>query len=190
MPGPAQRVLDLVERRLQGIWTLIPCVVDTVNQQAMTVDISIKVTRPNKYLKIEKVPVVFPRGGNSIILMPIKSGDVVLVGFSKYSLQSLLTDIQVVIKDNLDRERKFHYSDAIILAGFVLENEKGSQLMAGANFEIPDDDITIVAEDQVNVGRILYLLDRQSDPPSPQNGMIWRNGTVVKIRSQDVTQNI
>lgn len=187
MSGPAAQVLNIVEKRLTGLWTLVPAVVDTVNRQKMTCDVRVKVSREvSQYLQIRDVPIAFPRGGDSVILLPIQSNDVVLVGFSKWSLDQLLIDIQIVVKENLDSDRKFHYQDAIIMLGFAVDNEKGQTLMDDVVLEIPEGDIIIYDPDVVKIGAVLKIMDLGGDPPTPEDGMIWRDGTKLYGKSSGV----
>lgn len=144
--GPAAKVANLCKSILRAAWTMVPGVVTQVNPTKLTCNVKIKLDDIGQDFKeLTDVPVVFPRGGDSIIMMPIKVDDVVLVGFSKFSLDTLITNTQIVKKD-LDIEDFFDVSHAVVIAGFVLENEKGSP-----PFEIPTDDVVIVSEEDLTV---------------------------------------
>jgi hypothetical protein len=187
MSGPASQVNNLIEKRLTGVWTMVPAIVDTVNRSKMVCDIRIKVTREEEqYLQVTNVPVAFPRGGNTCILLPIQSGDVVLVGFSKWSLDQLLVDMEQVVKSDLDADRKFHYRDAIVLLGLATDIEKGKVLLDDAILEIPAGDLIIYDPDVVRIGAVLKLLDLGGNPTVAENGMMWRDGKTIYSKSNDI----
>jgi hypothetical protein len=165
-------ILELV----RGVWTLCPGVITKVNS-GMTVGVKIKIERiDNPYLELEDVPMVFPRGGTSMVLLPVAVGDVVLVGFSKFNLDTLITNTQVVQRD-IDSEEYFNREYAIVLAGFVLANE--------TNINWPVGQMMLTG--RVGVEKELALQDLSADPTTPVDGMIWRNGTKIKVRVNGVT---
>jgi len=181
-PGPAKRVWDLINQRLTGVWTLVPAIVDAVHREEMTCDIRVKVTREKQnYVQVLDVPVVFPKGGTSVVLMPIQIGDVVLAGFSKWSMENLLVDNKLVVKKDLDNDVQFHYRDAFILGGFATQNE-----LEINGWEIPEGDIVIFDKDKVQLGKVVWLTDGGT-PEVPENGMIWRDGDTIYGHSQGVT---
>ena len=182
--GPAGKVRNLSLSLLRAAWTMVPGVVTAVDKVACRCNVKIKIRDDTReFAELTNVPVVFPRGGNSIILMPLTTGDVVLVGFSKFPLDSLLVNEQVVQKD-IDKLDYFDVGSAIVLAGFVLDNELGETILDDAKFEIPTDDIVVCAEGEVKLGSILKLLNLGADPASPEDGMLWRNGNAIWARSE------
>lgn len=170
--GLADRVSNLATSVSRGMWTMCPGIITQVNNSQMTVNVKLKVEGENSsFILLERVPVVFPKGGGSVILTPMKVNDVVLVGFSKYSLKGVLTNTQMV-KRNLDGESLFEIGNAVVLAGFVLDSERGSM-------QIPTEGVTI--------GELLSLADYGGSPLAPNNGMIWRNGNKLYAHSNGVT---
>lgn len=75
-----------------GLWTALPCIVESVNFEQMTVSaqpavqgFELNQQGEKKFINypiLEDVPIVFPSGGNFSITFPIKKGDEVLVIFS------------------------------------------------------------------------------------------------------------
>lgn len=185
--GPGGKVRNLSLSILRAAWTLVPGVVSSVNNAGCTCNVKIKIRDDTRdFEELTDVPVVFPRGGDSIILMPIDIGDVVLVGFSKFPLDSLLVNTQVVQKD-IDKLDYFDVGSAIVLAGFILDNEKGDTILGDAKFEIPTDDIILCAANEVKLGAILKFLNLGSAPAMPEDGMIWRDGNAIWARSEGVS---
>jgi hypothetical protein len=124
--GVVGRMEKLFEDLLASKWTLVPGIVRKVNNAAVTCDVELKIRGDYVFNVLENVPVVFPKGGSTVLLMPISIGDVVLVGFSKYPMFNILIDNQVVVREKLEDSPKFQIIDAIVLAGFTLENETRS----------------------------------------------------------------
>ena len=93
------------------------------------------------------VQVVWPRGGNSLILLPIKVGDVVLVGCSQFAIDKMLVDLGEV---KVNKDIMFVLEGAVILGGFVLENEWGETIYGGVDFEIPTK-LTVVSDGEILV---------------------------------------
>lgn len=171
----AKRVWDLIDKRLAGVWTLVPAIVDIVHREEMTCDIRVKVApEQTNYVKILNVPVVFPKGGTSVVLMPIQVGDVVLAGFSKWSMDKLLIDKNLVVKRNLEKELQFDYKDAFILGGFATSNE-----IIEEGWEIPEGDIIVFDPDKIQMGFIIKLMDKGGMPSVPEDGMLWRDGNAI-----------
>ena len=182
--GPASKVRNLSLSLLRAAWTMVPGVITYVDKEACRCNVKIKIRDDTREFKeLTDVPVVFPRGGNSVILMPVSAGDVVLVGFSKFPLDSLLVNEQVVQKD-IDKLDYFDVGSAIVLAGFILANEAGETILDDAKFEIPTDDIILCAEGELKLGAILKFLNLGGDPASPEDGMMWRNGNAIWARSE------
>ena len=168
--GIADWTRNVASSIVRGSWTLCPGIVTKVNSN-MTVNVRLKVEDTFQMVELQSLPIVFPKGGGSIILTPISVNDVVLVGFSKYGLDGLLANTQIV-KRELSEESLFNVEDAIVLGGFVLDSEKSS-------FQLPVEGITL--------GSLLQLLDYGGNPSSPTNGMLWRNGKKIYCHSDDVT---
>lgn len=64
--------------------------------------------------QIMSVPISVQKAGNSVILMPIKVGDVCLCVFSKYALDNLLIDHAT---NTITIPRMFDINDCILIAG-------------------------------------------------------------------------
>ena len=94
---------------------------------------------------IRDVPVMYPRGGNSIIMMPIKVDDIVLVACSQHSLKKLLINLENI---KVEQTKEFGLEGAVILGGFIIENEFGQLFESKAKYEIPSD-VTMIYDDTI-----------------------------------------
>ena len=172
--GPAARISALIDKKTSAMWTLIPAVVVSVNRQTMRADVRIKTFGQTEFPIVEDLPIVFPKGGSSIIMMPLQVGDVVLCGFSKYAMDSVLIDDTVRHDTDVGLKPKFQMKDAFILGGFATDAE-----IAANSWELPSGDIIIHDPDVINLGDLIKIADRGSTPSTPENGMIWRDGTTI-----------
>lgn len=89
-PEQAQRLI--LDGRLSGLWTAMPCIVDKVDLAAMTIEAQPAIqgtvedetgaTTPVNLPLLVDVPIVFPSAGGFALTFPIAVGDEVLVVFA------------------------------------------------------------------------------------------------------------
>ncbi len=158
-----ETITKLIDNRIDYIvnskWTLMTgVVVRRVSSTEYVVRSKVKVDS-NDAPRIVSVPLAIPKSGGSYIIAPPKVGDVVLLGFSKYALDDLLSDGNT---NAVDDPRRFNYTDAIILGGFLLSFEStpdigdGEILIyqeTGSSIKLNSDgDIVITGTTKVNGG--------------------------------------
>jgi hypothetical protein len=124
-PGVVKRITGLFNKLINSVWTLIPAVVESVDAADVKCDVAIKIRNTSR-ITLESVPVVFPKGGDAVLMSPINVGDVVLVAFTKYPTTGLLDDNKVVQNTNLDETPKFSINSPVILGGFTLSSDTRS----------------------------------------------------------------
>ena len=120
-PSLEQVIVNAIDARLMDVHTSLPGEVlsyDATKQVCSVQPCLQRVYVTGKKVKIpviNNVPVVHPRSGGSIIHIPIKPGDQVLLIFAERSI-----DIWKSTGGCPDPEdsRKHHYSDAIAIPGF------------------------------------------------------------------------
>ena len=169
--GIADRTKNVAISVVRGVWTICPAIITKVNSD-LTVNIRLKIESELYHMvELENVPIMFMKGGSSIVLVPFKIDDVVLVGFSKYDLTGSLENVQIV-RRNIENEPLFEIGNAIVLGGFVPGDGKST-------VQLPTEGITL--------GELVTLVDYGGNPSSPTNGMIWRNGKKIYCHSDDVT---
>jgi len=110
-----------ISKRLDSIYTAIPAIVTKIDLSTMKCDIQPKMKLKNPANNtfeelpiIQDVPIAYPKTADSVLLMPPEVGDVVLVLFSKYALETLLKDKNTADVNDI---RRFSINDAIIIAG-------------------------------------------------------------------------
>ena len=109
-----------VDRLQDKIFTSLPATVTSYKASEQSVDVSIDVRLSNiltgeesPAVSLAGVPVVFPSGGGGILSFPIKSGDKVLLCFTKYSIDKWKGG-----KDGIAGENRQHsINDAIAICG-------------------------------------------------------------------------
>lgn len=109
-----------IDRLQDAIYTSLPATVTSYNASKQSVDVQIDVRLSNiltgeedPVVALSEVPVMFPSGGGGILSFPIKSGDKVLVTFTKYSIDKWKAG-----KDGIAGENRQHnISDAIAICG-------------------------------------------------------------------------
>lgn len=69
---------------------------------------------------ILEVPIAVQKAGNSVILMPVKVGDIGICTFSKHAIDNLLIDFNTV---EITIPRTFDLNDAIYIGGTFVEAE-------------------------------------------------------------------
>lgn len=109
-----------VDRLQDRIFTSLPATVTSYKASEQSVDVSIDVRLSNVLtgeespaVSLTGVPVVFPSGGGGILSFPIKSGDRVLLCFTKYSIDKWKGGTDGIAGEN----RQHSISDAIAICG-------------------------------------------------------------------------
>lgn len=112
---------EMIEKRLETMWTVIPATVVSVDHAKYTCSIRPKVKLEGEDLPIlQDIPILAMKGGSSVILMPVAAGDVVLALFSKYALDNLLKDKKTTDHGDV---RRFSINDAMVLPGLFTSVE-------------------------------------------------------------------
>lgn len=100
--------------------TVYPAVIESYDYKTQKADVSLMVKRTYKdgadlkYPVVSDVPVVMPRTQTSMIKLPIKKGDTVLVLFSKSSLDEWLLGAK---ESTVSVQSQFKMSDAVAICG-------------------------------------------------------------------------
>lgn len=176
------KVKMIVKQDINKVFTMFPAKVVKVGTN--TVDVKPKTyfyrvvmgTRYKKdYPVLVDLPVLFPRGGNSMVLMPIAVDDVVLVCCTQDALKKALIDLNEV---EVKQFKRFDLDGAFVISGFTLENEFGETIYGGVDHEIPSE-MTLVSDSNIIleapaivIKDIIQLTERTSVPSSPQDGMV------------------
>lgn len=89
---PLRIIKDAIESALAGVWTALPCIVETYDKKTVTITaqptIQAQVSQVDGSIMLvdlpvlQDVPVMFQRGGGVTMTFPIKPGDECLVVFS------------------------------------------------------------------------------------------------------------
>ena len=153
-PTLEQVIRGAIESRLTEIHTALPGEILTYDPSKQMA--SIQLTLQRKYVTgelvkvpvLNDVPVVHPRSGASIVHMPLKPGDHVLVIFSERSIDIWKT--QGGHPDPKDA-RKHHYSDAVAIPGLypfnapiTIENPDALTIKNGqSRIEVKTDSINL-----------------------------------------------
>ncbi len=117
-----QELLELhFQSKVASLWTAIPArVVSTANISEQKVDVQPAVTRLTdseavEYPTILGVPLIFPATSESVINLPVKVGDTVLLIFCKDSIDTFKSgDGEIAVPDSW---RHFDYNDAVAIPG-------------------------------------------------------------------------
>jgi len=185
---PGKLIHKFILRHLDRVWTLMMGKVVQVDKVNMRCKVRMKLLKEiGSQEIIVNVPVIYPRSGGNVILTPIAVDDVVLVGFSKFALGQLMINSGFVYKEGMYNEVQFSQANAMVMGGFILDNEIGNTIFDTEVFEIPEDKIVMIAQGPVTMGKYLKLLNLAGDPGTPTDGMIWRNGAIVKVRTNGLT---
>lgn len=91
-PDLLTTIRDAINAALAGLWVSIPCIVESYDEEAVTITaqptIQLQVGQPDGSIMLvdipllQDVPVMFPRGGGCTMTFPIKPGDECLVVFA------------------------------------------------------------------------------------------------------------
>ena len=109
-----------VDRLQDRMFTSLPATVTSYDASKQSVDVSLDVRLSDiltggedPAVSLTGVPVVFPSGGGGILSFPIKSGDKVLLCFTKYSIDKWKEGGDGIAGEN----RQHSLSDAIAICG-------------------------------------------------------------------------
>jgi len=147
-------IRKLMGEKLNTMWTAVPCKV--INVYKMTADVE---PRVRGFGIIANIPVAIIRGGNAGIIPPVAIGDVVLVLFSKYALDTMLNSKS---QTSFDTRPTFAYADAIIISCFVLGSETGTTVIGTKKWEIIDNTLRILAADNIEIHGDNVTIDGES----------------------------
>lgn len=146
--SPPARVDERIDYKLQNIWTLVPAIIVGVDSVNMTCNVKIKARiEETDFPILRDIPIVWPKGKNSLLKTPIAKGDVVLCGFSKFALHELLIDGNVV---EVDKPR-LGIEDAFILGGFVLSPKTGTVIYGTETYDVPTSGAQLISDESVVV---------------------------------------
>lgn len=91
-PDLLTTIRDAINAALAGLWVSLPCIVESYDQDKVTVTvqptIQLPIGQPDGSVKLmdlpllQDVPVMFPRGGGCTMTFPVKAGDECLVVFA------------------------------------------------------------------------------------------------------------
>lgn len=91
-PDLLTTIRDAINAALAGLWVSIPCIVESYDEEAVTITaqptIQLQVGQPDGSIMLvdipllQDVPVMFPRGGGCTMTFPVKAGDECLVVFA------------------------------------------------------------------------------------------------------------
>jgi hypothetical protein len=166
--------MNLAEMIIKGIgstmkthWTAAPARVESVDLKLHRAGVKIKTQLENNgeyedFPIILDVPISYQKSGDSVLYMPPQVNDIVLVVFSKYSLDNMLVNNATV---PLTDERRFSINDAMIVGGFVLGTDlvnaptltTGDVLLhhaSGAGIKIDADGNVILTANTFNVVKL------------------------------------
>jgi len=138
--------------------TFLPAKITAIYADEMRIDARLKFKKPGEdALVMRKIPVVFARGGNSGYLAPLKIDDIVLIGFSKYDLQTLLHSKSIPDQSPGKHGMRF-FDGPFAIAGFVLWDEVGKPIFEVGSYEQVAPDWEIPTDGPKQVSDENYLL--------------------------------
>lgn len=146
-----EQINKLIEVKISNINTVDVGMVTKVDLQKMKCNVKLKHKIGDNEIELYDVPIaLFNFGGAAIISAP-SEGDVVLVLFSKFELNELLKNKNIVKVNEL---YKFSLNNAVVIAGLLTEADnpptisKGQLIIKNGDLEIKLDNnkITLKAE--------------------------------------------
>jgi len=144
----AEKISDLIDRRIARVNTLSIAVVTKVDLGTWRVSVRLKHKIQDNEIELQNVPLALPAYGAGAVLIAPAVGDIVVVGFSKHELQKQLRNRDIVTANELVLHNANH---AIVLAGayaesdtvptvaegeMLLQHKSGSSIMFRANGDI------------------------------------------------------
>jgi len=170
---------DIVNKRLFDMFIISIGTVIAVNSDTVRCDVRIKVSSTvnrGSISVLKNVPILYPRGGNNIIMYPITEGDTVMIAFSKESISKAIIDSS----SRKEIATKFFSSDnAFILGGFILDSEIGSSI-DGIDIKIPDK-ITMLSEDDIYANVFGCLALKFYDMSSLPSASVTYRGQIMTV---------
>lgn len=115
-----KELVELIERTRRKVWTLAPAVILDIDYSKMRAKIKLKARVKNEKgefvepPEVEDCPVLPIKGGDNVVIVAPKKGDVVLALFSYHPLDGLLDTKDVA---DVKYERRQDVTDAIVLPG-------------------------------------------------------------------------
>lgn len=119
-PTLAQVMLNAIEARLNGLHTLLPGKVVSVDVKAGKCDVQPLLKRlgsdgnPATLPQIKNCPIGFYRAGSAAVYLPLQVGDGIEIKFCERSLDIWLTKGGTIDPED---KRKHHLSDAVVYPG-------------------------------------------------------------------------
>lgn len=152
--NPGAIIEDRIDNRLDGVKTILPGVISSVNRSRLTIDVYIKTVKGDEAKFIEDVRIVYPQSNSNKVLFNLEKGDTVMLLFSKHSLLCLQNDQFI----NVRRDDRFNIDDVVALPGIHLDKDlrldSNKSSINGEDVEIPygmkilsDDDLKISGND-------------------------------------------
>ena len=118
-----KQIQELVDGKLDAVWTCAVGVVIKSGTRSCDVQVKVKTPGPSgvqEFPVLEDVPILYPKAGKSFLVMPPKKNDVVLLIFSKFDVTGVFDDSNV--KDEIDA-RRFDFNSAVVIPGFFLSSD-------------------------------------------------------------------
>jgi hypothetical protein len=140
-------VIKTVKREIRDIHRACICEVLCVHKDKVRCDILFKFNSTNKksHYSLYNVPIWYPKGGNSIILTPLKAGDTVLAIFTDFSANDSLIDHNI----RTETDNQIEANSVIVLGGFILDTDIGATI-DGVKVEVPDT-LTILSDSPISI---------------------------------------
>lgn len=163
-------IKKFIKQNIRQMWTAMPVVVHKVYPEQMRVDVFTK----NKKDVITNVPIHCVRGDNSIIIPPVKAGDVGLCIFCKYPISQVMVDKE--INELPDAVATFSSANAIYIPGLVVEEEANTTIIGSSKYEITDD-LQIISDGKIKIhGNPVEITGYN---PSANLLMVYNNNSVA-----------
>lgn len=118
-----RKIQEIIDAKLNGMWTAAIGTVTKVGTRNVDVQIKNKIMIDNEeeeFPIIRDVPVHFPHTANLSVVSPLAIDDVVLLIFTKYNSQGLLDSSNVLLSTD---SRQFSLNDCICIPGFFLSTD-------------------------------------------------------------------
>jgi len=144
----AGAINQIINERFNSLWTIAPFKVLSVDRLNFRCDLKMKYTYNGVDVLAPAARIWFPRGGDSIIMYPIKEGDTVLVLFSKINLKTAIVDDKYRDADTIV---SYSLEDAIVLGAFVLDSEFGEAIYDDENYEVPEHGLNLISDEKVKI---------------------------------------
>lgn len=174
----------LVSQAVNDINTLFPAIVEEYNVETGLITVLPKtqfINNDGEYQDrafLFECPTSYIKAQSFYLRIPYQKGDIVYVGCSQDSLDSLLTDANTVANP-LDGVRKFRLTDAVVIGGLMTTNE------AKMTTEYPRDFII-----QNRVNNDIIVLKEEGGVQVKTTTTFQIDATDVVINSSTMTMNV